>query len=180
MSVSLVSTIYNDAHSVRDCIESLLPEMNEGVEWVFVDAMSDDGTWEILQEYAKKPRFTVVRTEIGGGRVNRGAGRRLAAALAVGDALLTIDTDFIFFPGTIEKVCAAFDDGGHSPLAGDGYFIILTKDYWQAGGYPPLHVGEDMGMYERVRAAGLPFRTKVLHIVKEHRNPGKEDQAHYD
>ncbi|NPA86377.1 MAG: glycosyltransferase family 2 protein [bacterium] len=90
--VSFCSTVFNNADTIKQCVESLLKfkEYNIPFEIVIVDNYSTDGTWEILQQYKQKyPEIFRIKQY----RCDRGTGRRLANLLAHGDIIVTFDCD---------------------------------------------------------------------------------------
>ena len=52
VKLSVIVAVYNRANVIRRCIDSLLHQDIEECEYIFVDDCSDDGTAEILREYA--------------------------------------------------------------------------------------------------------------------------------
>lgn len=52
--VSIIMPSLNVAKYIRECIESALNQTLHDIELICIDAGSTDGTWEILQEYARK------------------------------------------------------------------------------------------------------------------------------
>ena len=51
--VSVIMPSLNVANYIRECIESVIKQSLNDIEIICVDAGSTDGTWEILQEYAR-------------------------------------------------------------------------------------------------------------------------------
>lgn len=51
MKISVVTAVYNRAHSIRDAIESV-SHQDADLEYVVVDGMSTDGTAKIVSEYS--------------------------------------------------------------------------------------------------------------------------------
>lgn len=56
MKVSVICPIYNEARYIRKCIDSILKQdyPKENLEVIFADGMSNDGTRDIVAEYAQK------------------------------------------------------------------------------------------------------------------------------
>lgn len=62
--VSVVTPVYNTADYLGECIESVLDQTLDDLEYVVVDNASTDGSSEIAREYAEKdPRIRFVRCE---------------------------------------------------------------------------------------------------------------------
>lgn len=53
-SVSICIPVYNTAVYLRECLESALNQTRSADEILILDSHSDDGSWEIIQEYAEK------------------------------------------------------------------------------------------------------------------------------
>lgn len=84
--VSVIMPSLNVADYIRECIESALNQTLADIELLCVDAGSTDGTWEILNEYAKKDsRVTVIQSERKsyGYQVNLGIQRAKGAYVAI-------------------------------------------------------------------------------------------------
>lgn len=62
--VSVLMPTLNVAPYIVDCMESVINQTLRDIEIIVVDAGSTDGTYEILQKYAKKDhRIRVVYSE---------------------------------------------------------------------------------------------------------------------
>ena len=99
MKISLITTTYNSAGTLRDTMESVLGQTYTDVEYIVVDGASSDGTVEIIKEY--EPRF--------GGRMrwisekdkglydamNKGIG------MATGDIVGILNSDDFFTSNTV-------------------------------------------------------------------------------
>lgn len=55
MKISIITTSYNSAHTLRDTMESVLRQEYTNYEYIVVDGASKDGTVDIIREY--EPRF---------------------------------------------------------------------------------------------------------------------------
>lgn len=62
--VSILIPVYNRKKYIAECIQSALDQTFSDLEIVIVDNFSDDGTWEICQEYAARDsRIRIFRNE---------------------------------------------------------------------------------------------------------------------
>lgn len=62
--ISIIVPIYNTAEYLEECLDSLVNQTLEDIEIICVDDNSDDGSSEILEEYAKKDkRITLIKNE---------------------------------------------------------------------------------------------------------------------
>ena len=87
---SVVIPVYNAEAWLRQCLDSLLAQTEDGWEAVCVDDGSKDGSEAILSEYAARDRrFRVIRQE------NRGThvARQVGVAAATGEWCLFLDPD---------------------------------------------------------------------------------------
>ena len=55
MKISVITTTYNSALTLRDTIESILSQRFHHIEYIVVDGGSTDGTLDIIRHY--EPRF---------------------------------------------------------------------------------------------------------------------------
>lgn len=53
MKLSIIVPIYNAEEYLEECIESILPELEEDIELLLIDDGSKDSSYEIAQRYEK-------------------------------------------------------------------------------------------------------------------------------
>ena len=90
IKVSVIMPSLNVADYIRECIESVIRQTLKEIEIICVDAGSNDGTREILEEYAQKDaRITIADSGIRsyGRQVNEGI------AAAKGKYVAVLETD---------------------------------------------------------------------------------------
>lgn len=58
MKISIVTVVKDSVNHIKDTIESVLSQTYPDIEYVVLDGGSRDGTWDIVQEYAKKIDFS--------------------------------------------------------------------------------------------------------------------------
>ncbi|WP_159063581.1 glycosyltransferase family 2 protein [Parabacteroides bouchesdurhonensis] len=100
-TVSFIVPVYNRAHCIRKCLDSILNQTCLDWECVIVDDGSTDNTWNICTEYAgKDDRFIVYRQE------NKGvsAARNKALDLAKGQYVAFVDSDDYIELDFLEKL----------------------------------------------------------------------------
>ena len=110
--VSVVVPVYNGAHCLPRCLESLRKQTHPRVEILVVDDGSTDGTPALV----KAP----VRLLSTGGRKGAGAARNVGARAAAGEVLFFTDADVAAPPEWIEKALKARAEKG-VPCGGGGY-----------------------------------------------------------
>ena len=84
-------TAYNEAHVIREAIDTLLAQTYPRVEVIVVDNGSTDGTSDIARSYRSRVRSLRLRRNTG-----PGGGRNAGARMARGDILIFIDADMVF------------------------------------------------------------------------------------
>lgn len=88
--VSVIMPSLNVANYIRECIESVIKQSLNDIEIICVDAGSTDGTWEILQEYARADsRIRLIHSD----RKSYGYQMNLGLAAAKGKYIGIVETD---------------------------------------------------------------------------------------
>lgn len=54
MTITIITATYNAAQTIRDCIESVLSQTYDNIEYIIVDNRSTDGTLDIAKSYEEK------------------------------------------------------------------------------------------------------------------------------
>ena len=86
MFVSVVITVKNEAKSIAELLDSLVIQ-EKPFEIIIVDAKSDDGTREIVEDYKKN--YEQIKLFIHGG--SRGESRNFGVSKAKGDVVAFTD-----------------------------------------------------------------------------------------
>ena len=91
MKISIITTSYNSAHTLRDTMDSVLRQGYTDYEYIVVDGASKDGTVEIIREYESRfeGRMRWVSEPDGGiyDAMNKGV------AMATGDVVGLLNSD---------------------------------------------------------------------------------------
>lgn len=115
MLFSVIIPSYNRLTMLRRALESVWGQDFRDYEIVVADDGSIDGTREYLETLGNKVRAF---SQANGGP---GAARNLAARHALGDYLAFLDSDDVWFPGTLGRYANAIGGFGHPALvAGSG------------------------------------------------------------
>lgn len=110
--VSAIVPVYNGAHCLPRCLESLRRQTHPRVEIIVVDDGSTDGTPELVQ-----PPARLLAT---GGRKGAGAARNVGARAATGAVLFFTDADVVAPPDWIAKALRVRTEK-NVPCGGGGY-----------------------------------------------------------
>ena len=124
-TVSVLTTVYNRAHFLADCIDSVLGGHFQDFELIIIDDQSTDGSFEIATQYAEKDS----RIKVHLNPVNLGdyPNRNKAASLARGKYIKYLDADDMLGKFAIDIMVdaierfpsagfALFDFGPNRPL----------------------------------------------------------------
>ena len=136
MKVSIITSCYNRAATIRSAIESVLAQDYNDIEFIVVDGSSTDGSLDIIREYVD--RISIIISEPDHGMyeaINKGI--RVATGEIIG--LLHSD-DFFYDNGVIGRIVKRIKRTHADFLYGDGLFVnpdntnkVVRK--WIGGGY---------------------------------------------
>jgi glycosyltransferase involved in cell wall biosynthesis len=100
--ISIITPSYNRAQFIREAIQSVLDQNYPHVEHIIIDAVSTDGTMEVLHEYS---HLRVVSEPDDGmyDAINKGI------RIARGEVIGLLNTDDLYSPDTFKFVSDAFD-----------------------------------------------------------------------
>jgi glycosyltransferase involved in cell wall biosynthesis len=142
--VSIVTPSYNQAKYLEATIQSVLGQDYENIEYIVVDGDSNDGSLEIIQQYADQLAWWVSEPDRGQTEaINKGFAR------AKGTILAWLNSDDTYLPGAITEVVAFFQ--AHPELGlvyGDANFI-------DAEGRVIGQFNAQQTSYQRLRRGGV-------------------------
>ena len=120
--ITVVTVCRNAASNIEKTIQSVLWQDYAGLEYVVIDGMSTDGTWEIVQRY--RDRIAILRHEPDTGIYNA---MNKAIGLSTGEAMIFMNADDYFVsPYVLSRVAAVLDE--------DRAVDIIYGDYlWDSG-----------------------------------------------
>ncbi len=118
MRISIVTISYNQAHFLRECIDSVLSQDHQDVEYIVVDPGSTDGSREIIESYGERVIRVFEADDGPADGLNKGFG------LATGDVFGFVNSDDKLAPGALTCVAGAFDSKPTvDVIMGCGHFI---------------------------------------------------------
>lgn len=122
--VSLVLPIRNEAATIRACLDAILAQEwgVDHLEIIVADGMSDDGTREILAEYAARAPLRVVDNPA---RIVP-AGLNRAIAAARGDYIVRVDGHAFLEPSYVSRCIATLEATGAANVGGPQVPVAQT------------------------------------------------------
>ncbi len=100
MKISIFMACYNTAPFLAEAMDSVLSQSWTDFEFIIVDDGSNDGSFEILDQYAKRDlRIRLFR------QTNQGCAKawNFAIDVAATDWIFRFDSDDVMYPGRLEK-----------------------------------------------------------------------------
>jgi glycosyltransferase involved in cell wall biosynthesis len=99
INLTIIIPVYNAARYLRKTIDSILNQLRNDVEIIFVDDGSKDNSLEILKEYGEKnENIHIYHQE----NLGAPAARNFGLAYAKGEYVLFFDSDDLIEPKSIE------------------------------------------------------------------------------
>ena len=124
MLFSVVIAVRNEKDYISRCLQGVFSQdANENYEVIVVDGMSNDGTFEQLNELKKKYKFSLVKNN----KINAAAGRNLGIQKAKGEIIVFIDGDAIPSNDWLKQIKNAFKKKDNS-IAGVGGPDLIPGD----------------------------------------------------
>ena len=121
MKITIITTTYNSASTLRDTMESVLAQTHKDIEYWVIDGGSEDGTLGLVKEY--EPLFDGRMKWISEpdkglyDALNKGISR------ATGEVVGILNSDDFYTSSTVlEQVVAGFSDGVDA-VYGDIHFV---------------------------------------------------------
>ena len=119
MKVSIITTSFNSASTIKDTIDSVLSQDYKNLEYIIADGGSNDGTVDILKSY-EDPRIRWISEPDKGIYDGMNKGIQLATGEVVG--ILNSD-DFYKNDSVISAVVNGFSDNHTEAVFGDVRFV---------------------------------------------------------
>ncbi len=134
MKVSIITVCFNSVATIKDTIESVIGQGYENIEYIIIDGNSNDGTNEIIRQYADKISFYMSETDKGiYDAMNKGINS------ATGDLIGILNSDDIYINNrVVSKMVANIGtcDGIYADLVYvDQFNLNKVKRIWRSGQY---------------------------------------------
>ncbi|WP_428656212.1 glycosyltransferase family 2 protein [Runella sp.] len=134
MKVSIITVVFNGEKTIKSCIESVLNQSYNNIEYIIIDGKSTDNTSEIVKSYGTKIAVFVSEKDAGiYDAMNKGI------ALATGDVIGILNADdFYHDPFVIEKIVGKLNETQADSIYGDLIYVDAEntrkiKRYWKSG-----------------------------------------------
>lgn len=158
--MTVLTAVYNAQPYLRQCLDSLCGQTLSDCRFVCIDDCSTDGSYDILQEYARKDsRFCVLRTTVNSGQAKA---RNMGLEYARGEYVAMLDADDWFAPDTLEQAYRTLKSTG-APCA----LLQLVQHYEEDGRevlYPIRSVQHEWSGEEAFRLS-LDWSLHGLYVV---------------
>jgi succinoglycan biosynthesis protein ExoA len=115
--VSIIVPCRNEVKHIRGFLDSVFEQDLAGFDWevIVADGMSDDGTWPLLEEYARRqPRLRLLRNPAG--IVSTGLNACIRAAR--GDIIVRMDAHTEYAPNYVRECIRALEETGAGNVGG--------------------------------------------------------------
>jgi len=118
MRISIVTISYNQARYLRSCMDSVLSQDYDDLEYIIVDPGSTDGSREVIEEYDDRIIKVFEKDDGPADGLNKGFLR------ATGEVFGFINSDDILLPGALKYVAERFaSDYDMDVFCGEGCYI---------------------------------------------------------
>lgn len=122
--LSILIPVYNVERYLADCVASVMAQVGHGVEVLFYEDASTDGSRALLQRLQANARIPL--TVIWGQRnVGLSAGRNLLIEHARGDYLWLVDSDDLLAPGVVDALAGIVS--AHAPELVISDYTVLEQ-----------------------------------------------------
>lgn len=167
--ISVILPTYNAEKTVDRCLESILRQTHQNIEVICCDDCSRDGTWDKLQEWAKRDsRITVMQNEVN----SRAAfTRNRCIEAAKGEWIAQIDDDDYCADDRLERQLDFLKNHPEYGFVGTGAYFFDENGIWgqteREEGYAPL---ASSFLWSAVfMNPSMMYRTEVMRSVDGYR-----------
>lgn len=136
MKVSIITVVFNGASTLNSCIDSVLAQNYDSIEYIIIDGKSKDQTADIVKSYGNRIDKFVSESDKGiYDAMNKGV------ALATGDVIGILNADDFYADNTvISDIVQAMKSNNADGAYGDLQYVDATdlnkvKRNWKSGSY---------------------------------------------
>ena len=123
--ITIIVPIYNVEQYLPKCIDSIINQTYQNLEIILVDDCSTDGTYKILEDYAKKDnRIKLIRNEK---NLQNAETRNVGIRVATGKYLYFIDSDDWIDSDYIENMVEAAEKSEADVVMNLGVYHYYNK-----------------------------------------------------
>ncbi len=170
MTISIITSVYNNKGTISEAIESVLSQTYDDIEYIVVDGSSTDGTVDVIEQYVDKITTFVSEPDKG---IYDGLNKGIA--LATGDVVGFLHSDDLFEDKhVVEKIAEAFKKMHVDSVYGDLTYVSKEDTsnvvrFWKSGlftmsklkkgwmpPYPTFYVKREV--YEKYGAFDTSFK----------------------
>lgn len=120
MKFTIVTISFNQAKYLRDCIESVLNQSYQNIEYIVVDAGSSDGSREIIESYGTRLKSIFEKDQGPADGLNKGF------SVASGEIFCYLNSDDILLPFAIARAAIELRNGEMDVLHGNA--VAINED----------------------------------------------------
>lgn len=121
--VSIIIPNYNAGKYILKCMDSVIKQTYKNIELIVIDDGSNDGSWSIIQEYAKRnENISILHQQ----NLNASIARNRGIEVATGEYLIFLDSDDILYQEAIEKMVSKIERDQSDMVIGN--FYITDKE----------------------------------------------------
>lgn len=102
MNLSIIVVAWNNRDELRECLDSLKPQLEEGVELIVIDNCSSDGTADTVRAHYPTVIVKTMESNLGFAE-----GCNQGIELAKGDWICTLNSDTVADPGWVARMLTA-------------------------------------------------------------------------
>lgn len=134
MKISIITAVYNRARTIESAIQSVVNQRDVDIEYIIVDALSNDGTEEIVRKYEGQVARYIREKDKG---IYDALNKGLRAATGDVIGFLHAD-DMLASPECICKVAKAFENPAVDATYADLLYVTFEDPdkivrYWKSG-----------------------------------------------
>ena len=106
IKISIITVCFNSKKNIEQCIQSVISQDYDNLEYIVIDGGSTDGTLAIVDKYKDKISYFVSEPDKG---ISDAFNKGIKAA--TGDLIGIINSDDFMMPEALKKVAAEYEEG---------------------------------------------------------------------